>query len=399
MNDDGGAEMRGQLLVTLETSVAHSQRLVWGVAAPDLLPRVAVDGHEEPLHIRRAPEVNKGEAGTNVAVLLARHVEEGVPLGQSTHLQEVQEVLTSTVAEQVPHHNRRALVLAAQDLVHMDVELREVLVRDLAAQQLPVGGVSSRRRGAGTRLLGTAVLRAGPKRSPQRNTGRRRRRRLGRRRPLSLRNGWRLGIDCRRHRVSRGCAHGREGQRRGSGVRGGSRNSAGRRAARCGQKPLGGAQVVELHEKLILRGQNVRHIPKLSKAANDANLGCSRAHAQLHTTKVVFRGRERHGHAARLRDGQLCGSHIEVRHEQALQHCSHARVHPCDFTEGGILLDELRRHDIGLFAPRRDADRVGQSRRHAHCLGRREISKTGGLLSAAAAERGGCSAAKVPEAV
>mmetsp|Transcript_13690 Transcript_13690/g.39428 ORF Transcript_13690/g.39428 Transcript_13690/m.39428 type:complete len:416 (-) Transcript_13690:155-1402(-) len=380
MNDDGGAEMRGQLLVTLETSVAHSQRLVWGVAAPDLLPRVAVDGHEEPLHIRRAPEVNKGEAGTNVAVLLARHVEEGELVVQSALLKELEEILAGARAKQVADHEGGPLVLATPDLLGIDVELREVLVGDLRAQW-PVG------RRAATRLAGGDRA-AAADRSATDGLRLRHLRALGR----GVRAAARAG------EAHRGCLGSQafSCERRGAGLRlaeaQGAKQAAGtesweasegskllgslprqvrrrrpghkRRgaAARDGAQALGGAHVVKLHQCVPSVHADVGDLAKLVKATADPNLRGKGGQVHDHGPKVVLGSREKLATTRETQDRLLSATDVKIGHENAFQNGRKTCVQPGDVSIGAELLDGLvgdRQNVPGLIG---DANGVGELR-------------------------------------
>mmetsp|Transcript_44521 Transcript_44521/g.131917 ORF Transcript_44521/g.131917 Transcript_44521/m.131917 type:complete len:245 (-) Transcript_44521:732-1466(-) len=132
--DHRRAEVRHELLVALEARVAEAKRLDLHVAdlgTPEVLLHHGVEGQD----VRRGVQVHEGEAGGDVAVLFAGHVEEGVAVREPALLQQLQEVLARALADKVAHHHGRPEVLARGDLLGLHVVLGEVLAGDLRADR------------------------------------------------------------------------------------------------------------------------------------------------------------------------------------------------------------------------------------------------------------------------
>mmetsp|Transcript_25731 Transcript_25731/g.65472 ORF Transcript_25731/g.65472 Transcript_25731/m.65472 type:complete len:250 (-) Transcript_25731:750-1499(-) len=126
------AEVLAELLVALEARIAHSRSLALRIAQ-ELAPEAALNHHKELVHVMGRDQVKERKASRDVTMLLARHVEEGIPVSEATTLQELQELLPGTRPSQVPDHDRGTLVLTHLDLLWVDVIFREVFGGDLRA--------------------------------------------------------------------------------------------------------------------------------------------------------------------------------------------------------------------------------------------------------------------------
>mmetsp|Transcript_25085 Transcript_25085/g.56935 ORF Transcript_25085/g.56935 Transcript_25085/m.56935 type:complete len:330 (-) Transcript_25085:577-1566(-) len=132
VQDRRRVEVLRQLLMALEARIAHCRDLRVGVCH-DFTPEATLHQNIKLVHVRRRDEVHEGKARGDIPVLLARHVEEGVPLVQVTTLEEAQEVLARFVAGEVSHHDSGAGITPTLDLVGVDVVLGELLRGDLGA--------------------------------------------------------------------------------------------------------------------------------------------------------------------------------------------------------------------------------------------------------------------------
>mmetsp|Transcript_58899 Transcript_58899/g.110387 ORF Transcript_58899/g.110387 Transcript_58899/m.110387 type:complete len:241 (-) Transcript_58899:689-1411(-) len=146
MEDCRAAEVLHKLLVTLEARIADGRCLGLSIAYA-LSPEAALDHHEDLVHISGRDEIDEGKTSRDVAVLLARHVEEGEPVCETTLLHEHEELLASAVPNKISHHHGGAGVFATLDPVRINVVLGEFFhadlrpLRTIASLRLPLVGV------------------------------------------------------------------------------------------------------------------------------------------------------------------------------------------------------------------------------------------------------------------
>mmetsp|Transcript_76068 Transcript_76068/g.215575 ORF Transcript_76068/g.215575 Transcript_76068/m.215575 type:complete len:443 (+) Transcript_76068:101-1429(+) len=247
LEHDREAEVLHQVLVALEAGVAHGGQLRGRVAA-HLPPESARHRAEECVHVLRRGKIHKCEPCRHIAMLLARHVEERVPVAEATLVQEQQELLPRADPLQMPDHDGRALVLAAQDGARVDVELPEVLVGDLGPSDAVLGCVASLLRG--TVRNAAAALGEGLRGSCRRASYARRCPQLRR---ITLEQ-----VARDRGRCSRVSGH----------WRGGVTSSR--------QERLRGAEVVELDDRVSRKHVDVGHLPEVIESSYVACL-CAEA--------------------------------------------------------------------------------------------------------------------------
>lgn len=119
-----------KLFLTLEAGITHGWRLRC-LVAKEIIPTACLEGVEQSVHIVRGAEIDESKACENPPVLLARHVNEGVPVLQTAIVQERDENLPAGHTGQVPHHTRRTTILASAYPIWINVELGEVSHCDL----------------------------------------------------------------------------------------------------------------------------------------------------------------------------------------------------------------------------------------------------------------------------
>mmetsp|Transcript_77172 Transcript_77172/g.226364 ORF Transcript_77172/g.226364 Transcript_77172/m.226364 type:complete len:468 (+) Transcript_77172:466-1869(+) len=377
-----GVEVLHELLVTLETGIAHGWNLCHGISH-EFAPEATLHHDVELVHVAGRGEVHEGEAREDVAVALAGHVEERVALRQAATFQEAQEVLAAGRSTETSDHHRGPWVVAA--VCGVDVVLGELLRADLRAHRpvehalaLGVAGLLAGAQGGRQRRLAaseTALLRreGGARERRQALAGRL----LGAR--LGVQLGQRLGSELfgdllqprrrRRHRArvlsSRAQWTHAAGapDARGPIVALVQQHPGLRTVASHLEELLRCAHVEVLHERVAAAHGDVRHLSKLREAPcrdHERHLREEPRHVHANDAAVVRHRRKRLRASRHLGQHLLRGPHIEVRQQHALLDQAQAQVGPRDVADLGKLRHELRLQRLALPIRVRDADGVGE---------------------------------------